>query len=132
MMQVSQKCQYALRAVYELAKRYGQRPLSGAEIARVQAIPPKFLELILRELRQAGFVESRRGPQGGYLLVEDPRQLAVGQVIRQIEGPFTPVSCLESADESLCPLKGRCAFSGCGSAHARPLRMFLMTRRSKI
>ena len=123
MMQVSQKCQYALRAVYELAKRHGEGPATAPDIARAQAIPPKFLELILQELRQAGLVESRRGPQGGYLLAGDPRVLTVGQVIRLIEGPFAPVSCIAAGDPGPnpngaggasapgpCPLQGRCAF----------------------
>jgi len=110
MMQVSQKCQYALRAVYELAKRHGEGPASAPEIARAQAIPLKFLELILQELRQAGLVESRRGPQGGYLLAGDPRALTVSQVIRLIEGSFAPVSCIAAGDEPPCPLQGRCAF----------------------
>jgi len=113
MMQVSQKCQYALRAVYELAKRRGEGPATAPDIARAQAIPPKFLELILQELRQAGLIESRRGPQGGYLLTGDPRALTVGQVIRLIEGPFAPVSCIAAGDPGApgpCPLQGRCAF----------------------
>ncbi|MCX5649471.1 MAG: Rrf2 family transcriptional regulator [Planctomycetota bacterium] len=113
MMQASQKCQYALRAVLELAKRLGEGPATASDIADAQAIPPKFLELILQELRQAGLVESRRGPQGGYLLAGDPRALTVGQVIRLIEGPFAPVSCIAAGDPGApepCPLQGRCAF----------------------
>ena len=122
MMQVSQKCQYALRAVFELAKRHGEGPATAPDIARAQAIPPKFLELILQDLRQAGLVESRRGPLGGYLLAGDPRALTVAQVIRLIEGPFAPVSCIAAGDPGAspqatrrgepgpCPLQGRCAF----------------------
>jgi len=110
MMQVSQKCQYALRAVYELAKRRGEGPATAPDIARAQAIPPKFLELILQELRQAGLIESRRGPQGGYLLAGDPRALTVGQVIRLIEGPFAPVSCIAAGDPGAPGPWGRCAF----------------------
>jgi len=118
MMQASQKCQYALRAVYELAKRHGEGPATAPDIARAQAIPPKFLELILQELRQAGLVESRRGPQGGYLLAGDPRALTVSRVIRLVEGPLAPVSCLvadehgpsEAGAPEPCPLYGRCAF----------------------
>lgn len=61
-MNVSQKCQYALRAVFELAKRRGEGPTTVADIAKAQAIPAKFLELILGQLRQGGFTESRRAP----------------------------------------------------------------------
>lgn len=91
-MSVSQKCQYALRAVLELAGRYGNGPTSIRCIAEVQAIPQKFLELILAELRRGGFVSSRRGVHGGYSLSIAPRSLAVGEIIRFIDGPIGPIS----------------------------------------
>ncbi len=90
-MSVSQKCQYALRAVFELASRHGDAPTSIREIAQAQAIPPKFLELILVQLRKAGFVESRRGAHGGYFLAVGPAALTVGEIIRFIDGPIAPV-----------------------------------------
>jgi Rrf2 family protein len=110
MMKVSQKCQYGLRAVYELAKRYGNGPVAVADVAKVQAIPPRFLELILRQLRQGGIVESRRGPQGGYTLAVRPDQLTIGRVIRFFDGPLAPVSCVAEEPSTECPLHGRCAF----------------------
>ena len=110
MMQVSQKGQYALRAVYELAKRLGEGHASAQDIARAQAIPLNFLELILRELRLAGLVQSRRGPQGGYRLAEDPRNLTVGRVLALVEGPLGPVSCVAERNQTDCPLYGKCAF----------------------
>lgn len=112
-MSVSQKCQYALRALFELAKRPGARPTTVGDIAAVQAIPPRFLEVILGQLRQAGFVESRRGVRGGYLLAVSPGELTVGQVIRSVDGPLRPVDCLSDPGGSRdCPLRGRCAFMG--------------------
>ena len=109
-MNISQKCQYALRAIYELSLRHRQGPTIIAEIAEAQAIPPKFLELILGELRQGGFVESRRGKRGGYLLSLPPERITVGQIIRFIEGPIAPVKCVAGDQSSDCPLRGRCAF----------------------
>ncbi|MCK4849757.1 MAG: Rrf2 family transcriptional regulator [Phycisphaerae bacterium] len=111
-MNVSQKCQYALRAVFELAKYWGGGlgPISVSEIAKTQAIPPRFLELILGQLRQGGFVESRRGVHGGYLLPMDPARLYVGQIIRFIDGPVAPVRCVAGNKENDCPLRGNCAF----------------------
>ncbi len=109
-MSVSQKCQYGLRAVLELAKRRGSGPTSVSQIAEVQAIPPRFLELILGQLRQGGFVESRRGVHGGYLLTVDPARLYVGQIIRFVDGPVGPVRCVAGNKESDCPLQGNCAF----------------------
>ena len=109
---VSQKCQYGLRAVFELAKRRGNGLATVAQIADVQAIPPRFLELILGELRRGGFVESRRGVHGGYLLAVAPEDLHVGQIIRFIDGPVAPVRCVAGDKGNDCPLYGSCAFVG--------------------
>ncbi len=109
-MSVSQKCQYALRAVFELARRHGEGPTSIREIARAQAIPPKFLELILTELRKGGFVESRRGVHGGYFLARLPRAVSAGEIIRFIDGTVAPVRCIGDGRGADCPLYGECAF----------------------
>jgi Rrf2 family protein len=105
---ISQKCQYAVRAILELAKRYGKGPIPISEIASNQAVPPRFLEIILNQLRQGGFVESRRGVQGGYLLRIDPKELTVGTIIRFVDGPLEPVKCIVGKSKP-CPLKGRCS-----------------------
>lgn len=107
-MTISQKCQYAVRAILELAKKRGRGPVPIGQVASKQAIPPRFLEIILNEMRQGGFVESRRGVQGGYMLLADPKELTVGQIIRFVDGPFSPVKCLDEAKNS-CPLKTNCA-----------------------
>jgi len=108
---LSQKCQYALRATFELAKQYGKGPTKIADIAERQAIPTRFLERILNEMKKGGFFESRRGNEGGYLLVRDPRELAVGDIIEFVEGAFVPVSCmLTGGGNDDCQLKGNCVF----------------------
>lgn len=109
-MSVSQKCQYGLRAIFHLAKHGGQGPVRIADIAEEQAIPKRFLEVILSQLKQGGFVSSVRGNEGGYILESDPAALTVGEVIRFIEGPLGPVGCLVNEDKSTCPLKGACIF----------------------
>ena len=111
-MGVSQKCQYALRSVLELARRHGNGPVSIREIARAQAIPPKFLELILAQLRKGGFVVSRRGVHGGYSLTAAPRGISAGQIIRFIDGSLAPVRCVGDPQGTDCPLHGDCAFLG--------------------
>lgn len=111
-MSVSQKCQYALRATLELAKRRGNGPVPATEIARTQAIPLRFLELILGELKKGGFVASRRGARGGYMLRQPPGALTVGGVMRFVDGPDSPVKCIDLGGEMNCPLRGRCAFGG--------------------
>ena len=109
-MFVSQKCQYALRAVFELAKRIESGPVKASDIADAQAIPLRFLEVILNQLKQGGFVESQRGSRGGYSLSRSPRRLTVGEVIRFIDGPIAPVVCTSKGALSGCPLLGNCVF----------------------
>lgn len=94
-MRLSQKCTYALRAMLELALRSGEAPSSIAAIGAAQGIPEQFLQVIMRELRQGGFVESRRGKAGGYLLSRHPRDINVGEVLRFVEGEFIPVDDTE-------------------------------------
>ena len=89
-MDVSVKGEYALRAVFDLAGRGSSDPVKIAEIAARQRIPQKFLELILSQLKQGGFLGSRRGAEGGYFLARLPRNITVGDVLRHIDGPISP------------------------------------------
>ena len=112
MNRISQKCQYALRSLFELALRPNDGPVSVKEIAGRQAIPRRFLELIIKELKRAGIVQAYRGVHGGYTLAADPRTLSIGSVIRLMDGPPGPVNCLACGGERYCPLQGDdCAFS---------------------
>ena len=98
-MLVSQKCQYALKALYELARRGNDRPAKISDIAETQAIPTRFLEVILNQLKQGGFIESRRGSEGGYLILRPPQKLTVGEVMRFIHGSLGPIEGLEDEGE---------------------------------
>jgi Rrf2 family cysteine metabolism transcriptional repressor len=109
---VSQKCQYAIRAVFELARRHGQGPVRISEIAESQAIPTRFLQVILNQLKRAGFVESRRGPEGGYLLGRQADRLTVEEIVEFMEGPLVPVACLADKNAGKCVLHGTCVFVG--------------------
>jgi len=100
-MNISVKGEYALQAIFDLAMQSAAEPVKIAGIARRQKIPQKFLELILSGLKQGGFVESRRGADGGYRLARPADQITVGEVLRFMEdgkkskraapGPFTDV-----------------------------------------
>src|SRR3954451_4434742 len=112
-MNISVKSEYALKALFDLAFQQlltrnnagSIQPVKIADIARRQKIPQKFLELILAGLKQAGFVESRRGAEGGYLLARAADTLTIGEVLRHVDGasqakgrdrrkgetPFTPM-----------------------------------------
>lgn len=85
-MHISVKGEYALHAIFDLASHSSGGPVRIADIARRQKIPQKFLELILAALKQGGFVESRRGAEGGYLLARRPENITVGDVLRFVEG----------------------------------------------
>src|SRR6266853_5919945 len=85
-MNISVKGEYALQAIFDLALQGAPQPVKIADIARRQKIPQKFLELILAGLKQGGFVESRRGAEGGYLLARPPDAITVGEVLRYVEG----------------------------------------------
>jgi Rrf2 family transcriptional regulator, cysteine metabolism repressor len=85
-MNISVKGEYALRAIFDLADRKPGDPIKIADIAKRQKIPQKFLELILAGLKQGGFVESRRGAEGGYLLARPPDTISIGQVVRYVDG----------------------------------------------
>jgi Rrf2 family protein len=89
-MRVSAKADYAVRAALELAAA-GGGPLKGDQISSAQAIPGKFLENILIDMRHAGLVRAQRGPEGGYWLDRPASEIALGDVIRAVEGPLASV-----------------------------------------
>ena len=86
LINVSVKCEYALRAVLDLALASSADPIRIADIASRRRIPQKFLETILSDLRKQGFLESRRGAEGGYLLARSADSITVGEVVRAVEG----------------------------------------------
>lgn len=107
---VTQKSQYALRALFELAKRWNAGFTRIEEVAKSQAIPQPFLEVVLNELKREGLVEAKRGPRGGYQLARPPRDITVAQVIVATQGPFLPVDCLRDPGSADCSFKGDCVF----------------------
>ncbi len=108
-MAITQKCQYALRAIYELARRHNDGPCKIGTIAEVQGIPVRFLENILNNLKSAGFVDSARGKDGGYYLLRDADSITVGEVIRFVQGPLAPVECTTRIDDD-CDFFEDCVF----------------------
>ncbi|MDS1271688.1 Rrf2 family transcriptional regulator [Lipingzhangella sp. LS1_29] len=89
-MRLSARVDYALRAAAELAAADGG-PVTAEQLARAQAIPGKFLENILTQLRRAGLVRSQRGPVGGYWLAKPPADTSLADVIRAVDGPLANV-----------------------------------------
>ena len=109
-MLITKRNQYALRAIFELAKHNGKGPQKISEIAQAQAIPVKFLEVILNQLKGSGLVDSKRGFYGGYFLVRQPDAITVGDIMRFMERKLEQSKCVALVPEINCPFKGDCAF----------------------
>jgi len=93
-MRITYKGDYALKTILALAKHYGRSPVTIHDLAKRADIPVKFLEQILLDLKRAGFVQSRRGKIGGYLLARGPAEIKLGEVVRAVDGPIEPIACL--------------------------------------
>ena len=102
MRTLSKKTQYTLRALYGLARTYGQGPTLIATLAKEESIPQDFLENILLDLKREGLVESKKGKGGGYLLASDPETVTLGSVIRLTEGPLAPLPCASETAYRKC------------------------------
>ena len=89
---------YGVRAIVDLARRFGDGPVQSADIAAREAIPEAYLEQLLTSLRKAGLVRSSRGPRGGHELAREPSSVAVGEVVAALEGPLLSLDCLGDPD----------------------------------
>jgi Rrf2 family protein len=109
-MRVSNRCEYALRALLELAKSSDQGPVRIEEIARRQTIPKKFLANLLVALKRGDFVQSKKGPDGGYYLARPAGHINVGDVVRYVDGPISPIHCVSRTLGERCPIGTRCGY----------------------
>ena len=109
-MGISLKCQYAVRAMFVLAQNEGNGLIRISEIAAAQNIPPRYLENIFNQMRQGGFVESRRGKEGGFFLARPARDITIGDIVRFIEGPMHPTCCQTDTSANACRFKTKCVF----------------------
>ena len=109
-VKLSLRGEYALRALIVLGLSHGNDVVRIQAISEQQNIPKKFLEQILNDLRAAGILESRRGITGGYRLRRSPEQVTLGEIIRLIEGPLAPVSCVSEKfyERCSCPDEEKC------------------------
>lgn len=106
-MKISAKGRYAVRLMIDLAEHDEGKYISLKEISKRQGISIKYLEQIVVILGRAGFVKSVRGAQGGYRLSRKPAEYTIGEILRLIEGPLVPVSCLEDLQNE-CPRQETC------------------------
>lgn len=96
-MKLSTRGQYSARAMLDIAiNSEGGKPVQLRDIARRQDIPEKYLERLIGSLRAAGLLKSLRGAQGGYLLSRPPAEIRLSEIIQIVEGPISPVECVDS------------------------------------
>ena len=124
-MKLSKKGEYGLRALIDLgiAQQVGRARLQASELAEIEKLPQKFLEQILKQLREAGFVAADRGKFGGYRLAMAASDIVIGDVVRLIEGPLAPIGCVSQTAyvRCSCPDEDHCG-----------LRMLMMDVRNAI
>ena len=122
-MKFSTKGTYGLRAVVELATRYGEGPVSLSAVATEQGISEAYLEQLMRSLKKAGIVRTARGKSGGYLLTREPVKISVLEVLRALEGSTDVVDCIGSG-ANVCENACTCS--------ARPLFLKLQSRINAV
>lgn len=106
-MKISTKGRYALRLMLDLALHNTGEPISLKDIAKRENISDKYLEQIISVLNKAGYVQSIRGAQGGYILRKKPEEYTVGNILRLTEGSLAPVACLED-ENAACEKENDC------------------------
>lgn len=112
-MRLSTKSRYGLRALFDMAYNSGTEPTQVQDISRRQQISPRYLEQIFQNLKKAGILKSKRGPQGGYSLARTPDQITVLEVVRATEQDVLMVDCAGDGKRSKrrkndCPFEGAC------------------------
>jgi Rrf2 family protein len=124
-MKLSKRGEYALRSMINLgiAAKVGRRIVRVTELAKAEDIPLKFLEQVMQQLREAGYLESERGKHGGYRLAKPAAKIMIGQIVRLIDGPLAPIGCvsLTAYEPCNCPDEAHCG-----------LRMLMLDVRNAI
>jgi Rrf2 family protein len=124
-VRLSKRGEYALRSLINLglAAEAGRALIQVSELAQNERLPLKFLEQIMQALKEHGFVHSERGKFGGYRLSRPPREIAIGAVVRAIDGPLAPIGCVSQSayEKCTCPDEAHCG-----------LRMLMVDVRNAI
>ena len=93
-MRLSTRGRYGLKAMFQLARHYGEGPIPLNSIASAQELSENYLEQLVSSLRKAGLLNSVRGAQGGYMLAKPPNNITVGNILRVLEGDMAPADCV--------------------------------------
>jgi len=105
-MKLSTRSRYGVRILVDLARHKDQGPVQIGEISKRQDISVKYLEQLIRPLKQANLVTSVRGPKGGHLLAQNPEKISLGQIVRLFEAQTDLVECVSYPDK--CPMSDDC------------------------
>jgi Rrf2 family protein len=125
MLRLSAKGQYGVRAMFEIAGGYPDRPVTIREISERQDVSVAYLEQILNRLRKAGLIRSVKGPGGGYLLSRNPEEISIAAILNELEGPVAITSCL-NPDEG-CVRVDSCVTHLLWKALGEQVQAFLQT-----
>jgi Rrf2 family protein len=109
-MKISKKSDYALRVLMTLVDNYGHEPISIRELASQNAVPKRFLEHIMLDLKSQGWVSSLPGKAGGYMLAQRPDEISMGQVVRYFDGLLAPINCVSVNQYEPCSQEAVCRF----------------------
>lgn len=109
-MQLSMRTDYALRALFTLVDHHGGPPIPIGELARRNDIPKRFLEHIMLDLKERGWVHSVAGKRGGYRLAKKPEEITMGEVVRHFDGFLAPIACVSVTDYRQCSQEAVCRF----------------------
>ena len=125
-MKLSTKSRYGVRALFDMAYHAGSMPVQIKDISRRQNISPRYLEQIFQDLKKAGLLKSRRGPQGGYSLARPIDKITVKEIVLAAEGELLLVDCVkgkrkEGEDSQLCEFDNKCITQGIWAEGSRIL-----------
>ena len=109
-MKLSTRGRYGLHAMYVLGKNYEGDPISLSEISKITSLSNSYLEQLIRRLKKGGLVDSVRGSQGGYFLTRSPKEISIGDILRNLEEFFGTTEC--STDDDYCPKQDGCPARG--------------------
>jgi len=101
---------YALRALFTLVEHHGGSPIPIGELARRNDVPKRFLEHIMLDLKERGWVQSLAGKKGGYQLAKNPEKITMGEVVRHFDGYLAPISCVSVTEYKRCSQESVCRF----------------------
>jgi Rrf2 family protein len=111
-MKISFKGDYATKIILDLSLNYNQGVTQIKDIAKRQDIPERYLEQIITLLKNSRYINTIRGPKGGVLLAKAPSKITIGEIVRLVEGPTSPITCVSRSAHTRCSFEHKCVLKG--------------------